>query len=61
MNILKEIASQPQVHPTFRAAFDTHPAARKLEAILRAYEFSRNDPNAKIPTVLMCALENARA
>ena len=60
------------VHPAFagamrqaqngihRAAYDTHPAARKLESILRAYDLACRDPQAKIPTALMCAIECAK-
>jgi hypothetical protein len=61
IDILKEISKQPHVHPTFRAAYDTHPDARKLAAIVRAYEAHKDDPNARIPTALMCLLEAARA
>lgn len=45
----------------YRAAMSNHPAQRRLDAILHAYDRVRNDPNVKLPTILMCALESARA
>lgn len=44
-----------------RAAFSPTPEGRRLEAIVSAYMRVRNDPNMKLPTVLMCAIEAARA
>lgn len=61
MDIAKQLAQQPQVHRTFRAAFDTHPAARKLAAIVRAYDQALLDPQTKMPTTLHLAIESARA
>ena len=64
--------SNEHVHPAFagamrqaqngihRSAYDTHPAARKLESILRAYELACRDPQAKIPTALMMTIEAAK-
>ena len=44
----------------YRAAFSNHPAQRRLDDILRAYELACRDPQAKIPTALMCAIECAK-
>ena len=44
----------------YRAALSTHPAQRRLDAILNAYERTKNDPQQTLSTVLMCAIEAAR-
>ena len=58
MNIESVITAQTNL---YRAGMENSPAQRKLDAILAAYERVRSDPSARIPTLLMCALECARA
>ena len=45
----------------YRAALSTHPAQRKLYAILRIYDRVKLDPAFKIPTQLELIIEAARA
>ena len=45
----------------YRAALSTHPAQRKLDAILRCYDECKDDERTRIPTRLMLLIEAARA
>lgn len=45
---------------SYRADIEQAQAQAKLDTILAAYGCALEDPRARIPTALMCALEAAR-
>ena len=58
-NIIEDAALAQQ--GIYRAAMSNHPAQRKIDAILRAYDQALLDPQTKMPTTLHLAIESARA
>ena len=61
IDLKQQILDTQRVYREGMTAGMAGPDRRKLEAILAAYERTKNDPQQKLSTLLMCAIECARA